>query len=197
MQIYNYALSDGDVNFLFQHPGQVVPDCSQQLAAVQAQLAAANAANAALQAQLVAANGTNAALAAQLAAANATVASLQAQLAAANNSNATLQAQLAAANVTVASLRAQLTTCNNALASANQHNQDLQDEILGLLLPLQKLTHDWQIMFHRPSFQIPGANPVEQMQNLVKGIEDLHRLQQLGLIIKLDHEARRLEKDKE
>lgn len=61
VQIYNQALSDGDVDFLFQHPGQVVLDCSQQLAAVQAQLAAANDVNAALQEQLASCNNALAA----------------------------------------------------------------------------------------------------------------------------------------
>ena len=70
VQIYNQVLSDTDVDFLFQHPTEVVLDCSQQLALVQAQLAAANAANAALQAQL--ATCSNA-----LAVANQTIGSLQ------------------------------------------------------------------------------------------------------------------------
>lgn len=122
VQIYNHAISPGDVDFLFQHPGQVVLDCSQQLAAVQAQLAAANAANAALQAQL---------------------------------------------------------------ATANQTIQDLQNEILDLLLPLQLLTQDFRTMFNDPQFQIRGATVVEQMQNLVGEVLNLPRGQQQQLFIGL------------
>ncbi len=143
VSIYNRGLSAAEIQSIYTADGAgkcKLPDCSQQLAAVQAQLVAANAA--------------------------------------------------------VASLQAQLAACNNAVASDNQQNQDLQNEILGLLLPLQNLTHDWQILLHRPSFQIPGATPVEQMQNLVAAIEDLQRSEQLELLIKLDHEARRHEKNK-
>jgi concanavalin A-like lectin/glucanase superfamily protein len=142
LSIYNRGLSAAEIQSIYNADGAgkcKLPDCSQQLAAVQAQLTAANAA--------------------------------------------------------VASLQTQLAACNNAVASDNQQNQDLQNEILGLLLPLQNLTHDWQIKFHRPSFQIPGATPVEQMQNLVAGIEDLHRLQQLGLLRELDHEAKKHKND--
>ncbi len=73
VQIYNNALSDPDVHFLFQHPGQIVLDCSQKLAAVQAELAAANAANAALQAQLTTCSNT-------LATANETIQDLQSDI---------------------------------------------------------------------------------------------------------------------
>lgn len=54
VQIYNYALSEGEVDFLFQHPGQVagLTDCAQQVDLLRVQLAAANATNAALQAEL-------------------------------------------------------------------------------------------------------------------------------------------------
>ena len=63
VQVYNHALSDGDIDFLFQHPGQVVLDCSQQLAA-------ANATIASLQAQLATCNNA-------LAAANQNIQNLQ------------------------------------------------------------------------------------------------------------------------
>ena len=129
VQIYNNALSDPDVDFLFQHPGQLVLDCSQKLAAVQAELAAAAAAN--------------------------------------------------------ASLQAQLTACSNALATANETIQDLQNDILDLLLPLHLLTQDFRTTFKDSTFQIRGATPVEQMQNLVSEILDLPRGQQQRLFIEL------------
>jgi predicted nucleic acid-binding Zn-ribbon protein len=185
VQIYNYALSDGDVNFLFQHPGQEAQSCSQQLAEVQAQLATATAANAVLQAQLATVNATNAALQARLAAAQATNAILSAQLAAANATIATLQAQLAAANNANAVLQAQLTACNNALAAANQTIQSLQTEIQDLVLPLQLLTLTFRDTFQDPQFQIRGTNTVEQMQNLIVEILDLPRGQQQELFQKL------------
>lgn len=122
VQIYNHALSDSDVNFLFNNPGQVVLECSVQLAAVQAQLAAANAANAALQAQLVV---------------------------------------------------------------ANQSIQDLQDENLGLLLPLHVLTEEYRSTFKDTGFQIHGGTSVEQMQNFVSEVLELPRGQQQNLFIKL------------
>jgi hypothetical protein len=122
VQIYSHALSDNDVNFLFNNPGQVVLECSVQLAAVQSQLAAANATNAALQAQLVV---------------------------------------------------------------ANQNIQDLQNENIGLLLPLHVLTEEYRVTFKDPSFQIRGGTSVEQMQNFVSEVLDLPRGQQQNLFIKL------------
>jgi len=38
VQIYDHAISDADVDYLFQHPSQTVLDSAQQLAVVQAQL---------------------------------------------------------------------------------------------------------------------------------------------------------------
>ncbi len=122
VQIYNHALSDSDVSFLFNNPGRVVLECSVQLAAVQAQLAAANATNAALQAQLVV---------------------------------------------------------------ANQKIQDLQNENLGLVLPLHVLTEEYRVTFKDPGFQIRGGTSVEQMQNFVSEVLDLPRGQQQNLFIKL------------
>jgi hypothetical protein len=49
VQVYNHALTAGDVDFLYQNPTQIVLDCEQVLADTQAQLAAANAAIAQLQ----------------------------------------------------------------------------------------------------------------------------------------------------
>lgn len=39
VQVYDSALSDGEIAFLFEHPGEVAQACSQQLANVRAQLA--------------------------------------------------------------------------------------------------------------------------------------------------------------
>lgn len=56
VQIYNHALSDGDIDFLYQNPAEVVLDCPQTVAALQAQLSVANNTIAGLQSQLAAAN---------------------------------------------------------------------------------------------------------------------------------------------
>jgi hypothetical protein len=50
VQIYNHALTDADVDFLYENPTQVILDCEQILASTQAQLVAANASISALQA---------------------------------------------------------------------------------------------------------------------------------------------------
>ena len=185
VQIYNYALSDSEIDFLFQHPGQVVLDCSQQLAAAQTQLAAANATNAVLQSQLTEANTANASLIAQLAAASATNASLTAQLAAAAATIATQQAQLVAAGNANSALQTQLATCNSALATANQLVQNLQDQVQDLLVPLQALTQAWRTTFRDPQFEIRGATSVEQLQNLVLEILELPRGEQQKLFMGL------------
>ncbi|MEO5804590.1 MAG: LamG domain-containing protein [Verrucomicrobiota bacterium] len=57
VQIYNHSLSDADVDFLYQHPAAVALDCSETVAALQAQLSTANNTIAGLQTQLAASNG--------------------------------------------------------------------------------------------------------------------------------------------
>ena len=52
VQVYNHALSTNDIDYLYRHPTETVPDCPQIAAALQAQLAAANATIANLQNQL-------------------------------------------------------------------------------------------------------------------------------------------------
>jgi hypothetical protein len=52
VQVYDNPLGDAEVNFLFNHPAEIVLDCPQQLQLVQNQLNSANAANAALQQEL-------------------------------------------------------------------------------------------------------------------------------------------------
>ena len=78
----------------------------------------------------------------------------------------------------LAAVKAELATCKNALAAANQNIQDL-------VIPLQVLTLDFRTTFKDSTFQIRGATPVEQMQNLVSEILDLPRGQQQRLFIEL------------
>lgn len=78
----------------------------------------------------------------------------------------------------LAAVKAELAACKNALAAANQNIGDL-------VLPLQVLTLDFRKTFNDPTFEIRGATPVEQMQNLVSEILDLPRGQQQQLYIDL------------
>src|ERR1041384_755425 len=75
LSIYNRSLLASEIQSIYDAGGSGKcrpPDCSEQLAATQAQLAAANATNTVLQAQLDSATATNAALQSQLEAAQAT-----------------------------------------------------------------------------------------------------------------------------
>ncbi|MEO7298263.1 MAG: LamG domain-containing protein [Verrucomicrobiota bacterium] len=56
VQVYNHALSEADIGFLYQNPAQVALDCPQTVAALQTQLSAANNTIAGLENQLAAAN---------------------------------------------------------------------------------------------------------------------------------------------
>jgi hypothetical protein len=57
VQIYNHALTDADIDYLFQNPASVVLDCEQKTGILEAQLAAAQNQINTLQSQLAAANG--------------------------------------------------------------------------------------------------------------------------------------------
>jgi septal ring factor EnvC (AmiA/AmiB activator) len=137
------------------------------LNAAQAQIAGLAAQNAGLNNALSTAQAANAQLQQSLSAAHAENASLSAQLGAATTANSSLTAantsltaDLAAANTQIVSLTNQLNAANASLAS----------------LPSQLAT-----AFGVGGFNLPGATPTEQIQNLSKAINNLNPGQKKAL----------------
>jgi predicted nucleic acid-binding Zn-ribbon protein len=134
---------------------------------LQSQNATLAASNETLQAQLIQA-------AADLAKARADLQVAAADVQALRDVNGTLTQQLADANTQLAALgalNAQLTAANAQLTAANQQLTQLN---AGLVAQIQSLVQLLATSFNDPGFQIPGATPQEQLQNLVTAIDQLN-----------------------
>ncbi len=189
VQVYNHALSDADIDFLFQNPAQTVLDCTEQVALLTSQLTTANASNAVLQAQIIGLNLTNANLRAQISLLQSTNGLLQLQLTSANNTISSLQAQLTTASTTISGLQASLAAAQAAnatlqaqLNAATLENGELQRQLHDVAESLRSLEDFLADEFSDPAFFIPGSSTELQVSNLVSAIQALNPGQQRALM---------------
>jgi len=96
---------------------------------------------------------------------------------------------VAGKDATISNLQQTISYLQNQVNNLTQQNQALQNQVnqltTGLVSGLTNLQNHFRVVFHDPTFVIPGATPLEQYQNLINAILNLNKGRKEGIYTNL------------